>query len=88
MGVFWGNTVDFEKKSFTSIKNEIGTVLKKMEASGTILSYSGRVFILNNLCASMLWHKVICMTIDDSVIYKILKFFVSFLVKKALVTKI
>ena len=28
-GVFLGNTVDFEKKSFSSIKNEIETVLKK-----------------------------------------------------------
>ena len=89
LGVFLGNTVDFEKKSFSSIKNEIETVLKKWKHLAPILSYRGRVLIVNNLCASMLWHKVICMTIDDSLIKEIQKLFVTFfLAKKALVAKI
>ena len=66
--------MDFEKKSFSSIKNEIETVLKKWKHLAPILSYRGRV---NNVCASMLWHKVICMTIDDSVIKEIQKLFVT-----------
>ena len=78
LGVFLGNTVDFEKKSFSSIKNEIETVLKKWKHLAPILSCRGRVLIVNNLCASMLWHKVICMTIDDSVIKEIQKLFVTF----------
>ena len=46
-----------------------------------ILSYRGRVLIVNNVCASMLWHKVMCMTIDDSVIKEIQKLCVTFLAK-------
>ena len=81
-GSVLGSTMEFERKSFSSIKNEIETVLKKWKQLAPILSYRGRVFIVNNLCASMLWHKVICTIIDDSVVKEILKLFVAFFLAK------
>ena len=73
--------MEFEQKSFSSIKNEIETVLKKLKHLAPILSYRGRVHIVNNLCASMLWHKVICTIIDDYVVKEIQKLFVDSRIK-------
>ena len=71
LGIFLGNTESFEKKNFVSIKSDIEIVLKKWKFLAPILSYRGRVLIINNLCASKLWHKVMCSLIEDSLIKEI-----------------
>ena len=82
LGIFLGNTVEFERKLFNSIKGDIETVLCKWKFLAPILSYRGRVLIINNLCASMLWHRVMCSTLNDSMIKEIQKLFLDFFWQK------
>ncbi len=57
LGVFLGNKA-MEKKNWEGVEDKICGKIKKWKWLLPQMSYRGRVLVLNNQCASLLWHRL------------------------------
>lgn len=58
LGIFLGPEV-YQRKNWEGVKDQICNRLSKWNWILPQLSYRGRVLVINNLAASVLWHKLI-----------------------------
>uniref|UniRef100_A0A8P4KAC5 Reverse transcriptase domain-containing protein n=1 Tax=Dicentrarchus labrax TaxID=13489 RepID=A0A8P4KAC5_DICLA len=60
LGIYLGNS-DIGKKNWENILEKVDNKLAKWRWLHPQISFRGRVLILNNLVASMLWHRLACL---------------------------
>ena len=77
LGVHLGN-IDCTQLNFSSIPEKIRTVLLNWKPVVKTLSYRGRSLIINQLCASKLWHVLNCCAPPHGLVDSIQKLFSDF----------
>ncbi|KAK0138454.1 Transposon TX1 uncharacterized protein [Merluccius polli] len=70
LGVYLGNK-DTERKNWEEIIQKVDKKLAKWRWLHPQISFRGRVLILNNLVASMLWHRLACLDPPTGLIVQI-----------------
>ncbi|KAK0147956.1 Transposon TX1 uncharacterized protein [Merluccius polli] len=70
LGVYLGNK-DTERKNWEEIIQKVDNKLAKWRWLHPQISFRGRVLILNNLVASMLWHRLACLDPPTGLIVQI-----------------
>jgi len=77
LGVFLGND-QFQKKNWEGLVEKVSARLSKWRWLLPQLSYRGRVLVVNNLAASILWHRTMVMEPPEELISSIQKEIVKF----------
>nr|BAC82605.1 pol-like protein [Tetraodon nigroviridis] len=77
LGVFLGDE-DTEKKNWEDIPGKVEGKLNKWRWLKSQMSYRGRVLVVNNLVASMLWHRLACLQPPPGLLDQIQKKIVDF----------
>lgn len=77
LGVFLGNE-QFQKKNWEGLLEKVSAKLTKWKWLLPQLSYRGRVLVINNLTASMLWHRTAVMEPPEELILNIQRTLVNF----------
>uniref|UniRef100_A0A4W5P160 Reverse transcriptase domain-containing protein n=1 Tax=Hucho hucho TaxID=62062 RepID=A0A4W5P160_9TELE len=77
LGIFLGSEVH-QRKNWEGVKDKICNRLSKWNWILPQLSYRGRVLVVNNLAASILWHKLIVLNPPDELIREIQRVLVNF----------
>lgn len=77
LGVFLGND-SIEEKNWNGIEEMVDGKLKKWKWLHSCLSYRGRALIINNLVASILWHKLAVLELPADLLIKIQRKLVNF----------
>lgn len=77
LGVFLGNTA-FKGKNWERMLEKVNARLSKWKCLLPQLSYRGRVLVVNNLAASILWHRLVVLEPPDELIRRIQRTFVNF----------
>lgn len=75
--VFLGNE-QFQNKNWEGMLEKVSSQLFKWKSLLPLMSYRGRVLVINNLAASTLWHRLIVMEPPKELICKIQRTFVEF----------
>ena len=70
LGIHIGNS-DIEKKNWENITEKIDNKLAKWKWLHAQMSFRGRVLVLNNLVASLLWHRLACLDPPSGLIAQI-----------------
>ena len=76
LGVFLGN-VTFSLKNWDQMVDQISHTLNCWKRLSSLLSYRGRVLIINNLAASNLWHRMIALQPPKSLILNLQRILVN-----------
>ena len=61
LGVFLGSTQYVKKKNWDGVVERVKRRLSRWRRALPHLSYKGRVLVINNLVASSLWHRFVCL---------------------------
>ncbi len=77
LGIFLGSEA-YQRKNWEGVKDKICNRLSKWNWILPQLSYRGRVLVINNLAASVLWHKLIVLNPPEEFLREIQKVFVDF----------
>ncbi len=77
LGVFLG-TQDFISKNWESLITKTEQRLQKWRGLLRQLSYRGRTLVINNLAASMLWHRFMALQAPGSILKKLQSIFINF----------
>ncbi len=77
LGVFWGNEMVVQK-NFEGAVEKIKGRLDKWKFLLPKLSYRGRILIINNLIASYLWHRLMCVDPPVNFLFKIQSILIDF----------
>ncbi len=77
LGVFLGNK-QFQNKNWEGMLEKVSARLLKWKSLLPLMSYRGRVLVVNNLAASTLWHRLTVMEPPEELICKIQRTFVEF----------
>lgn len=77
LGVYLGDTI-FQQKNWDGIVEQMAGRLAKWKWIHSQLSFRGRVLIVNNLVASILWHKLFCVDPPIGLLTQLQRLFVDF----------
>lgn len=77
LGCFFGNK-QFQNRNWEGMLEKVSARLFKWKSLLPLMSYRGRVLVVNNLAASTLWHRLIVMEPPEELICKIQRTFVDF----------
>lgn len=77
LSVFFGNE-QFQKKNCEGLTEKVSARLSKWRWLLPQLSYRGRVLVVNNLAASVLWHRTVVMEPPDELISNLQRTIVNF----------
>lgn len=77
LGIFLGSE-SYQRNNWENVKEKVCNRLSKWNWILPQLSYRGRVLVINNLAASVLWHKLIVLNPPDGFIREIQKVFIDF----------
>lgn len=77
LGIFLGSE-EYQRKNWEGVNDKICKRVSKWNWIVPQLSYRGRVLVINNLAASILWHKLIVLNPPDGFIKEIQRVLVNF----------
>lgn len=77
LGIFMGSE-NYQRKNWEGVKDKVCARLSKWNWILPQLSYRGRVLVINNLAASILWHRLIVLNPPEDFIGGVQKLFVNF----------
>lgn len=70
LGIYLGNN-DIIKKNWDNIMDKVDSKLARWRWLHSQMSFRGRVLVLNNLVASLLWHRLSCLDPPSGLISQI-----------------
>jgi len=77
LGIFMGSE-NYQRKNWEGVRDKICARLSNWNWILPQLSYRGRVLVINNLAASILWHRLIALNPPEDFIGGVQKLFVNF----------